>query len=102
MFEVGQMVVCVDDGWDSQDPDEKACAHPVKDIIYTIRGFSLDDPDSVVGVFLEEIVNPPLDYGEFGWVEMNWNIERFRPVRKTSIEELRKLVAPVKDRERVS
>lgn len=82
-FHVGQLVVCVDD-----KPREPKMAHliawPVKGLVYTIRGFA--ETTDGLGLYIEEIVNTkqPLRGGGFG--EPAYYPERFRPVRKTSIE----------------
>ena len=92
MFEVGQMAVCVEDTWNPR----YAYLHsrcPVKGEIFTVREVRFLSSDDKGGALLfEEIVsavNP-----KFG-VEQAFDAPYFRPVRKTSIEELRKLVAPV-------
>ena len=92
MFEVGQMVACVElpDGAFDHLPD----APELEDgRIYTVRDVDTRSMDwcGVVTVRLEEIVCKIID----GWWEDGFIAENFRPVRKTDISELRKLVAPV-------
>lgn len=82
-FHIGQLVVCVDD-----KPREPKMAHliawPVKGLVYTIRGFK--ETADGLGLYIEEIVNreQKLRDGTFG--EPGYYLDRFRPVRKTSIE----------------
>ena len=95
MLEVGQMVVCVDDDWKSPLWVGKTPNRPIKGCIYTIRDL---DPgtNGAPSMRLEEIVNPvaPFENGRIV-IEPAFRQFHFRPVHKTSIEELRKLVAPV-------
>ena len=90
MFEVGQMVVSIEDFTGCIN----APLHPRlprKGEIFTVREI-VPFPDLVPGLCFEEIMslaNP--DCGREQTFASKW----FRPVRKTSIEELRKLVAPV-------
>lgn len=90
LFFVGQRVVCIDDDWDHDDDCKN---YPVKGCVYTIRGFG-DSPDPGESIFLEEIVNPPYDYPQWGRWEPSFLIERFRPVKNTSIEVFQSLLAP--------
>lgn len=92
-FHVGQMVVCVDDSLETYrhlDPHGGAGkGWPVKGRIYTVRGLGI--AMGIPGLHLEEIVRE--------W-ECPFAASRFRPVKETSIEIFRKLVAPI-DGERV-
>lgn len=84
MFEVGDMVVCVDAknrpgyGWLRGDA-------PVEGWIYTVRGFkpARDEP----GLLLVELVRPS---------GLSYRASRFRKIRKPSIEIFREIVASVK------
>lgn len=104
-YEVGKQVVCVKDDWRHafwpMPPNV-----PVKDCVYTIR-MMFEDLGSLWLMF-EELRNPSMfppemsamsQYGEPGFVSIH-----FRPVRKTSIEDIKKLCvdppkAPVRVRE---
>ena len=94
MFGVGDLVVCVD--------DSAGEVSKVKQLergrVYTVRGFVLPAEGKGwvrrdVGVLLEEVVStaPP----HFDGSDRAFRMSRFRPVRKTSIEQFRKLVEPV-------
>ena len=98
MFEVGQMVVVVrtEEGMRYREYCERSgfkypegCTCLEEGKIYTIRGFR--PHGSNLSVYVEEVINP---IGPAGF-EWGYHKSMFRPVRKTSIEELRKLVAPV-------
>jgi hypothetical protein len=93
MFHVGQMVVCIKDGWSRGDPIEESLFFPVKGRIYTIRTIEKSLCKCGLSLRFEEIVNPPLLFLE-GIVECDFAADRFRPVRKTDISALRDLVAP--------
>lgn len=92
MFHIGQLVVCIDDTWDSTRADYGKLTYPVKEMIYTIRG--IQTFKNGVGVVLEEIVNEPFPYSE-SFAEGHWRIDRFRPIQKTSIEIFTKMLTPV-------
>ena len=87
MFEVGMLVVCVDGRWGNWCHQFHPRL-PSTGEIFTIR--DIRERDGQVGLYFEEIVSS-LNRG----IEQAFGPEQFRPVRKTSIEELRKLVAPV-------
>ena len=75
MFEVGQMVVCV---------DAHGTTFLEKGRVYEVT--RVDTLPEFLGIA------PRAMPGQFG---DGWYASRFRPVRKTDISELRKLVAPV-------
>lgn len=89
-FKIGQKVVCIVDKWEYRGTEMKL---PLKDGIYQIRGFYLSPwGGPQVGLYLEEIVNPPRQWNE-GYGECAFNAERFRPLieRKTSIAVFEKI-----------
>jgi hypothetical protein len=95
MFHIGQQVVCIDADWSGKFDMGDCPNRPVKGEVYTIRGFRAPPHPEGVGVFLEEVVNAPFDYGMFGDVrEPCFRAARFRPVRKTDISIFHKLLAP--------
>ena len=84
MFEVGQMALCVDAQnrsgyfWPAGGAPEAGRIYTVRSIVTSREG------------------KPALHFDELRRSsELPYHAYRFRPVRKTSIEELRKLVAPV-------
>ncbi|UOK72993.1 hypothetical protein [Ancylobacter polymorphus] len=86
-FRAGQMVECVDDGWVRAGQDAPPIPLPVSGCVYTIA----DLKPFGGGVFLHlEPFGPEI-----------WFLSaHFRPVRPTSIEPLRALLAPLGARER--
>ena len=92
MFHVGQRVVCVNDAGLRIACDLKHM--PVAGLIYTIREFKdVDGP----GFLLEEIVNDLFQYS-YGMDEPYFCATRFHPVKNTSIEVFRKLLAPMPEK----
>jgi hypothetical protein len=89
---VGQQVVCIN-GVFSSCPYWRAAvtAFPVLHGIYTIR--SMREAHGLIGLCFEEIVSPHRHFSE-GYVEPAFNSRNFRPVRRTSIEIFRRLLAP--------
>lgn len=60
MFEIGEIVLCIDSSMQSHTIEELSKDVPnwvIQDKKYTIRGFNEND-GIVLGVLLEEIVNP--------------------------------------------
>lgn len=80
MFEIGQQVVCVDDGDDPFNPSGswKGDA-PVKGAVYTIKDMGTHVWYGHVCLGFVEIING----GEAH--EGRYNARRFRPLRKTDI-----------------
>ena len=108
MFEIGQMVVAVprdptvphDPLW-MFEPWKSALAKlPQLDVgrIYTIR--DVDRRTDPPHILVDEVIGPVVATPAAS-LEIGYHPCRFRPCRKTSIEELRKLVAPLKTKERV-
>ena len=98
-FHIGQKVVCVDALF--IDARWYRCEQqPVKGVVYTIRGFtppnyfSTDEPD-VPALYLEEIVNSPVEWTT-GVFELGFSRRRFRPLvtRKTEIAIFKRMLAP--------
>lgn len=85
MLRLGQQVVCIRDSWDTRVPGE---VQPIKDMVYTIRGFDTATED--IGLWFEEFVNEPLITG----LEPSYEQEAFRPVKDTSIEMFTKMLNP--------
>lgn len=99
MFEIGDVVVCVDASMLPHTVEEltKDVPNWVKEgQKYTIRGFA--DHDFVVGVYLEEIHNPPKWFQVVGgFYEPAFKTSRFRKLEAAvvslEIEETAKMVA---------
>lgn len=95
MFEVGQQVVCIVDGpWVSPMMGTSLTVkEPVRGAIYTIREIVAPPSYLLVGLCLEEIVNPAVDFGQqYGVREPDFDSRGFRPVRKTSIDVFTKIL----------
>ena len=109
MFHVGQMVAYI--GVQPGEPRARinkvvrplGLRAPEQGMVYTVRGFAPDWYFYGPSIYLEEIVNAPGFYARWegdtigGTYEVAWPIVRFRPVKTTSIEIFRKLVAPTKE-----
>ena len=92
-FHIGQQVVCVNDCFSPRPYWRQAVrAFPRVGSIYTIR--EICEEDGLVGFMFEEIVNRRAHF-KSGYDEPAFNSRNFRPVRKTSIEVFRKLLAPI-------
>jgi hypothetical protein len=86
----GSRVVCViEDGWAAArskivDPEEEM-TFPVRGLIYTIREVRVryvpEWNEVLVGVLVEEVVNPIASGGSAGGEEPSWDIRAFAPVR---------------------
>lgn len=88
MFKIGDTVICIDDTMLPHTRDELIKDVPnwvKKDKIYHIRNFA--DHDFVVGVYLEEIHNPPKWFNLVGgFIEPAFKESRFRKLEETKIE----------------
>lgn len=95
-WKVGQQVVCIHH---IVRAPLNEMTIPMVGNVYTIRSFS-ESITGAIGVLFEEIRNPKFD---FGWaiVEPSFCPSRFRPVKETSIERFRKMLAPQDQMERV-
>lgn len=71
-FRVGMKVVLIRDSWSPVDV-MVAPARPIKGAVYTVRGMFRG------GLYLVEINNPPLMWGDIGLREPNFHQGRFRP-----------------------
>jgi len=88
MFKINDRVVCVDASMLAHTVEELTRDVPnwvKQDEQYTIRGFA--DHDFVVGVYLEEIHNPPKWFKLVGaFIEPAFKESRFRKLEETKIE----------------
>jgi hypothetical protein len=92
-FHVGQQVVCVDDRFSDHEIWRRAVrSFPKLRGVYTIR--EIIEDDGLFAFCFFEITNPPAPFFN-GCLEPAFNSENFRPVRKTSIEVLERLLVPV-------
>jgi len=97
----GSKVVCIEQGW------ERASAHisdpyglityPVYRTTYTIREVRVryvsEHNEVLIGVLLDEIVNPIAEGGSATGEEMGWDIRAFSPVKRASaVAEARRTV----------
>jgi hypothetical protein len=100
MFQVGQKVVCVEDGWTHKG---RISDHfPVKDRVYTVRGFFRAGPDAPLGIRLDELKNEPRQWTDsFG--EAAFDVTAFRSLdeRKTDISVFTELLVKAKQPEPV-
>lgn len=93
-FAPGDEVVCVDDG----DMDRRGlCAAPVRGRHYTVREVRM------TGLWLVEIVNPRQQSicnatGRREFVEPNFLLDRFRPVRRDCIEAFKRFCVEVTEK----
>jgi hypothetical protein len=92
---VGQRVVCIDDVM-TEYRDEH---HPIKGQIYTIRDVVPPDRSGQVSFRLCEIHNAPLEYLDYPGqlLECAFYARRFRPVKKTSIEQFHRILRQVEE-----
>jgi hypothetical protein len=92
-FHVGQQVVCISDHW-LNDPlwRRTVRTYPKANSIYTIREIRLGR--ILVGFCFHEFENPRAQFSN-GYLEPAFKSENFRPVRRTSIESLRRLLVPM-------
>ena len=100
MFYVGQRVVCVADPHYSTE-DGVTPNIPLVGEVYTVRQVGQFEFENGVDVaiWLEEIVNPVCEFEDGDCCEHGFWHARFRPVKDTSIEVFRKLLAPMPERE---
>lgn len=88
MFDIGQIVVCVEDYKLPHTSAELSIDVPnwcKKGEKYTIRGFL--DAGFVVGVYLEEIVNPPKYFRLVDKTyEPAFRVDRFRALTESELE----------------
>jgi hypothetical protein len=85
-FHVGQKIVCVDDDFAGRNMFSRIPSNlPVKNAVYTIRGFV--DARGKTFIRLVEILNTPRQISGTAIEEPAFNADRFRPIvsRKTSI-----------------
>jgi hypothetical protein len=92
-FHVGQQVVCINDRF-SPNPFWRSIVHtfPKLNSVYTIR--SICEDAGLIGFCFYEIRHSLALFRD-GYFEPAFNSRNFRPVRKTSIAVLQRLLAPV-------
>lgn len=95
----GTQVICVNDTPKDRHLHEFLLANGftmvTKGIVYTIR--NINDGYDTLALRFEEIHNSVIDYKDgLPPEEPSYDINRFRPVKKTSIDVFTKMVAPVK------
>jgi len=91
-FYVGQQVVCVNDQFSQREGWRKTVrTFPRLHGIYTIR--EIFDYDPLIGFTFYELSNPCAHFSK-GYHEPAFNSRNFRPIKKTSIEIFKKLLAP--------
>lgn len=95
MIGVGTQVVCLSDVW-FDDAGRKAAVLgmnvPHKGSVYTVRGIYKSSQFDFVGLRLEELINAAVD---LVGLEPAFDINGFRPVKKTSIDQFTSLLSPV-------
>ena len=92
-FHIGQVVVCIDaEGLPRPLLDRGVSACPVERGVYTIRDILVIEDR--VGLWLEEIRNPPTKWLNGEVRELVFLAHRFRPAKTTSLEVFRTLLAP--------
>ena len=88
MFNVNDRVVCIDGSMQSHVVEElkKDCPNWIKkNEIYTIR--AIIDLDFVIGVYLEEVHNPPKWFKVVNkFMEPTFRINRFRKIEEITKE----------------
>lgn len=75
----GDIVVCINDKF----PPEQAIRIPNKpkqDRSYIIRKITYHQSKGLIGILLEEITNPLIPHPILGWIEPDFNIDRFRKI----------------------
>lgn len=91
-FQISQHVICICDRW-STEPTWRAAVHTFPKLggIYTIR--EICDRVGIIGLMFEEIRHGPAWFC-VGYVEPAFNAKRFRPVRRSNIDILKKMLEP--------
>lgn len=93
MFKIGQKVVCVDDAPPSQVCGSDYCLmRPVKGEVYTVRGIHTEPHIEGYGVYLEELLNPPIIWRDGTECEWPFTSTRFRPIAQVGPSLLREPV----------
>lgn len=98
MFEIGQMVVCVQASWDSIHIKqwELYLGHklnlPYVGQILTIRNFYAFEDDGALGLVFQEIRNPYIEKWNF---EASFSHTHFKPVKKTNIDVFTSMLKPI-------
>jgi hypothetical protein len=89
-FEVGQVVVCVNA--EGLEDHARIGRVPVEGGVYTVRAVEIRDGE--VALTLAEIVNQVLEWPGGNVGEVAFLASRFRPAKRTSLEDFEKLLAP--------
>lgn len=93
MFSTGQHVLCVCDNFIARPLlREVGTAFPVKGKVYTVRHAS-PRANGEVGLLLEEIINPVINFPVAGRCEPMFIGEAFRPLRDSDLDVFRRGVA---------
>lgn len=98
MFHVGQKVVCINGDFSARKLETIRLFTtdlPLKGQVYTVVGVL--EHDGIPALELAEFPPAPVEpIGDFVFV---WRMDRFRPVKETSIEVFRSLLNPVPELE---
>jgi len=90
-FKVGDRVVCINDLFLGRfDIFLGTIKAPVRNKIYTIRSFDVDE-EGLIGLRFEEIINPVLQYQD-GVGEVSFAQERFRKLADSTDEIIKELL----------
>jgi hypothetical protein len=91
-FHIGQHVICISDQWSRKLAWRAAVqTFPRVGAIYAIRDICVSE--GVIGLMFEEIWHERAWFSD-GFVEPAFNAKRFRPVRKSNIDSLKKMLEP--------
>lgn len=82
MIEIGSIVKCIDGNFDGTQL-RKIPRRPIEGNYYMVRG--IYEKDNHLGLYLEELVNPPI---QTGLGEPSFKVERFVPEEDVDISEL--------------
>jgi hypothetical protein len=93
-IQVGSLVACIKDDWYPRPSMVPCVAFPVKGCVYTVSEIHESESafryDNARFVYLRfsELKNPPVTFERYTGEPM-WNIDSFRPVKKTDISVFR-------------
>jgi hypothetical protein len=114
-FRVDERIICINDRWGSRQfinyMSVRGFVFPKEKEIYTVRAlipyefWDFGVPYQAIGVYLQEIVKPVMDWSDGQSSELPFLHTRFRPLdllkQKPSIEVFNKLLTSTKIPERV-